>query len=133
VKPEVAEFLDAHRVGALATTADDGRPRQSIVYYARAGDHVLVSTLTDRAKARDVRRTGRASLCVVGAEPPFPSATVSGPAKILTEGIGPASAAVVARVTGTDEAPESQTDEALAAVGRVILRIEVTQARATYL
>jgi hypothetical protein len=34
---------------------------------------------------------------------------------------------------GADEPPEPQTDEALADVGRVILRMEVTQAGATYL
>jgi PPOX class probable F420-dependent enzyme len=132
VTDEVRAFLEAHRVGALATTKADGSPRQSIVFFVLDGDHVDVSTVADRGKARDVRRTGRASLCVVGDEAPFPSATVSGPAEILTERIGPATAAVVQRVTGAAEPPEPQTDEALAAVGRVILRIEIERESSTY-
>jgi hypothetical protein len=35
---ELRGFLDAHRVGVLATAAKDGKPRQFVVYYARDGD-----------------------------------------------------------------------------------------------
>jgi predicted pyridoxine 5'-phosphate oxidase superfamily flavin-nucleotide-binding protein len=35
---ELRGFLDTHRVGVLATAAKDGKPRQSVVYYARDGD-----------------------------------------------------------------------------------------------
>ena len=133
MSPAVRAFLEGRRVGALATTTPDGRPRQSIVYYALAGDAVLVSTLADRAKARDVERTGWASLCVVGDEAPFPSATVAGPAEIVTVGTGDLTALVMQRITGADAPPEPQTDDALAAVGRVVLRIDVTQEHATYL
>ena len=63
---ELQEFLDAHRVGVLATIASDGKPRQSVVYYAREGDRLLISTLSKRLKARDVGRTAWASLSVAG-------------------------------------------------------------------
>ena len=92
-------------MGVLATLAADGRPRQSLVYFAREGDRLLISTLADRLKARDIRRTGQASLCVMGHEAPYPSATFSGPAEILTTGIGPASAAIVQRITAAAEPP----------------------------
>jgi PPOX class probable F420-dependent enzyme len=127
---ELHEFLDANPVGVLATVASDGGPRQSLVYYAREGDRLLISTLTDRLKARDVRRTGRASLCVMGHEPPFPSATFSGPAEILTENIGPLTAAIAQRMTGADEPPAPMSDEALADVGRVILAIDIDRVSA---
>ena len=123
--PALEAFLDAHVAGVLATQRPGGRPLQSVVYYAREGDRLLVSTLTDRRKARDVRETGWASLCVMGTERPFPSATFSGPAEILTEGIGAPTAVIVQRMMGSDEPPEEQTDEALAGVGRVILAITV--------
>ena len=123
--PELREFLDANRVGVLATATADGRPRQSLVYFARDGDRLVVSTVGDRLKARDVRRTGWASLCVMGHELPYPSATFSGSAQILTEGIGPPSAAIAQRITGEPEPPQPMTDEALASVGRVILAIDV--------
>ncbi|MFX6857601.1 pyridoxamine 5'-phosphate oxidase family protein, partial [Acinetobacter baumannii] len=61
--PELKAFLDAQPVGVLATLASNGRPRQSLVYFARDGERLLISTLADRLKARDVNRTGWASLC----------------------------------------------------------------------
>jgi PPOX class probable F420-dependent enzyme len=127
---EQRAFLDDHPVGVLATTAPDGTPRQSLVYFAREGDRLLISTLAGRLKARDVRRTGWASLCVIGHAPPYPSAAFSGPAEILTEGIGRPSAAIVQRITGAAGPPEPMSDEALAEAGRVILAITVTRVSA---
>jgi PPOX class probable F420-dependent enzyme len=127
---ELREFLDAHRVGVLATTADDGKPRQSVVYYARDGELLLISTESKRRKARDVERTGWASLCVRGDEQPYPSAVFSGAAEILTERIGAATAAIMQRIAGTPEPPDPQSDEALAAVDRVILAITVDRVSA---
>ena len=106
---ELRDFLDAHPVGVLATASPEGRPRQSLVYFARDGERLLISTLADRLKARDVRRSGWASFCVMGHEPPYPSATFSGPAEILTESIGVPTASDHAanhprrRAAGTDE------------------------------
>jgi PPOX class probable F420-dependent enzyme len=127
---DLRDFLDAHRAGVLATTAGDGEPRQSVVYYARDGERLLISTESKRWKARDVVRSGWASLCVLGHEQPYPSAMFSGRAEILTTDIGPATAAVMQRIAGMDEPPEPQTDEALAAVDRVILAITVERVSA---
>jgi PPOX class probable F420-dependent enzyme len=127
---ELRDFLDAHRIGVLATIAGDGKPRQSVVYYARDGERLLISTESKRLKARDVVRSGWASLCVLGHEQPYPSAVFSGSAEILTTDIGPATAAVMQRIAGMDEPPEPQTDEALAAVDRVILAITVERVTA---
>jgi PPOX class probable F420-dependent enzyme len=128
--PELREFLDANRVGVLATAARDGRPRQSLVYFAREGDRLLISTVADRLKGRDVQRTGWASLCVMGHELPYPSATFSGAAQILTEDIGSATAAIAQRITGSPEPPEPMSDAQLAEVGRVILAIDVERVTA---
>jgi hypothetical protein len=65
----------------------------------------------------------------MGHEPPYPSATFSGPAEILTTGIGPATAAIARRVTGAAEAPEP-SDEALAEAGRVILALTIERVTA---
>jgi hypothetical protein len=128
--PELREFLDANPVGVLATLASDGNPRQSLVYYARVDDRLLISTLTDRLKARDVRRTGRSSLCVMGHERPFPSATFSGPAEIVTENIGAPTALIAQRMTGAPEPPEAMSDETLAGAGRVIIAITIERVSA---
>ncbi len=124
------EFLDTQPVGVLATAAPDGKPRQSLVYFARDGERLLISTLTDRLKAKDVRRSGWASLCVIAHEPPYPSATFSGRAEILTENIGPLTARIMQRIARSDEPPEPMSDEALAEVGRVILAITVERVTA---
>jgi PPOX class probable F420-dependent enzyme len=130
LSPELNELLDANPVGVLATLPPDGRPRQSLVYFARDGERLLVSTLADRLKARDVTRSQWASLCVMGHERPFPSATFSGSAEILTDDIGAATARIAQRAMGADEPPEPMTDEALAGAGRVILAIDVERVTA---
>ena len=121
---ELRAHLDGNIVGVLATLGANGQPRQSLVYFARAGDRLLISTLTDRLKARDVRRTGWASLCVMGHEAPYPAATFSGPAKV-PENIGPPTAMVMQRIRQAAEPVEPMSDEALAEVGRVVLAVNV--------
>lgn len=120
----VAQFLDQVPVGVIATIRKDGKPRQSTVYFIREGNRVLISTESKRGKARDVERTGYASMCVQGVEKPFPCVTVEGSAHILREGVGEPTARIVARIVGTPVG-EAQTDDALAAVDRVILELTI--------
>jgi len=124
------EFLDTQILGVLATEPSRGHVRQSVVYYAREGDRLLISSVAGRRKVTDIEQSGWASLCVMGHERPYPSATFSGPAEILTHGIGPATATLAQRFMGTEEPPEQQTDEALAAVGRLILAITIERVAA---
>jgi hypothetical protein len=124
LSPQLIEFLDAHRVGVLATVDDVAMPRQSVVYYVRDEERLLISTESKRLKARDVRRSGWASLCVLGHERPHPSAVFSGPAEILTENIGP-TATIMQRIAGLPEPPPPESDAALAAIDRVILAITI--------
>ena len=128
---ELQAFLDAQPAGVLATLTPDCHARQSFVYFARDGERLLVSTLADRLKTRDVRRTGWASLCVMGHDAPYPSATLSGPAEILTENIGAATAAIAQRITRAEVPPEALSDDVLAEAGRVVLSITVERVGAT--
>jgi len=120
----IRTFLDSQIVGVLATRSASGSFHQSLVYYGRDADRLFISTETQRRKARDVRETGWASLCVMGHERPFPSVTVAGPAFVETDDIGVRTAALAQRMLGLEEAPEPQTDEALAGVRRVLIVIE---------
>ena len=120
----VRDFLAAQPVGVLGTTRADGSIRQTLVYHVLDGDRVLVSTLAPRAKARDVRRTGRASYCVFAHEKPFASLTVEGPAEILTTGIAAPTEKILSRITGRPPGGPL-TDEVLGAMGRVILALTV--------
>ena len=128
--PVLEEFLDGHVVGVLATEPPEGHPRQSVVYYLRDGDRLLVSSVADRAKVRDVGTCEWASLCVMAPQHPFASATFSGRAQVLTEGIGPATAAIAQRFMQAPEPPEPLSDEALASVGRVIIAISIERVAA---
>ena len=127
---ELRDFLDANPVGVLATLTPGGKPRQSLVYYVRDGDRLLISTVTDRLKASDVRRSGWASLCVMGHTLPYPSATFAGRAEVLTEGIAAPTMRIGQRMSGAEEPPEAITDESLAAVGRVLIAITVDRVTA---
>jgi hypothetical protein len=40
---ELRAFLDGEPVGVLATIAADGKPRQSLVYFVRDGERLLIS------------------------------------------------------------------------------------------
>ena len=127
---QLREFLDAHHLGVLATASKAGKPRQSVVYYVRDEDRLLISTMSERLKATDVKRTGWASLSVRADQQPYPSATFSGPAEILTESIGRPTARIMQRIAGMDEPPEPESDEALAVLDRVILAISVDRVSA---
>jgi PPOX class probable F420-dependent enzyme len=118
-------LLDENDHGIIATERPDGRPRQSVVYYVRDDQRLLISTLAERAKTKDVLRTGWASLSVSGADRPHPSATFSGPAEILTREIGEPTARIMQRIAGAAEPPEPLPDDALAEAGRVVLAITI--------
>ncbi len=63
---ELREWLSAEppRYPVLATIRPDGSPRLSVIWaMLMDDDHVLMNTRFDRAKASDLARDGRASLC----------------------------------------------------------------------
>ncbi len=127
--PALEALLDSRMVGVLATQTPSGRPSQSVVYFTREGERLMISSVKGRQKVRQIERTGWASLNVMGSEQPFPSATFSGAAEILHEGIWPATAAIARRITGAEPA-EEQTDETLASVGRLIIAIAIERVSA---
>lgn len=121
-------FLAEQAVGVLATRRKDGGIRQSVVYHVTDGDRVLISTLADRGKARDVARCPRASYAVLGHAKPFPQVVVEGPARILTRDIAEPTMRVFEKVSGSRPATPL-TDEMLAGMKRVILEIAIEQVR----
>jgi hypothetical protein len=96
----------------------------------RDGDRLLISTEAQRLKARDVERSGWASLCVMGHDPPYPSAAFSGTAEILRKDIGAPTALLMQRIADLPEPPEPQSDAALAEIGRVVMRLQIDRVSA---
>ena len=58
------QFLDEPRYGVLATINGDGSPQQTVMWFTREGDTIMMNTLRGRKKDRNIARDGRASLCV---------------------------------------------------------------------
>ena len=58
-------FVREHRTAVFGSARRQDGPAMSIVYYAVDGDDLLISTMSDRAKARAVRRNPKVSLCVL--------------------------------------------------------------------
>jgi hypothetical protein len=69
------------RPGLLATTRRDGRPHVAPIWYALDGDAIVFNTGAETVKGRNIRRDGRASICVQDDRPPFAFVTVSGTAE----------------------------------------------------
>lgn len=121
----IRSFATAVKTCVVATTRPDGRVRQSVTYFhLDADDSVLISTTARRAKALDVARTGRLSICVFGHEKPFPSVTIEGAARILDDParVGELTRRLTAAVFGGDQS-NAPSDEDLQKAGRVILEL----------
>lgn len=127
---ELADLLDSNKLGTIATVGKDGRPHLSVVYYANQGRRIFVSTLRDRLKATHVERTGWAALSVRGEQPPYPSATFSGPAIVRATAIAADTALIMGRIAGLPQPAEPQSEEALAAASRVLIEIAIERVTA---
>lgn len=64
----VRAFLDTPKFGVLATLRPDGSPQQTVMWWKRDGDRIMMNTLSGRAKDRYLTQDGRASLCVEDAQ-----------------------------------------------------------------
>ncbi|MFD3511833.1 PPOX class F420-dependent oxidoreductase [Streptomyces sp. NPDC058657] len=58
------KLLDGRSCAVLATLNADGSPQTSVVWVAREGDELLISTQAGRAKEKNMRRDPRVSLCI---------------------------------------------------------------------
>jgi PPOX class probable F420-dependent enzyme len=82
---ERRRFVREHRTCVFGYNRKAGPPSMSIVYYVMDGDDMLVSTMSDRAKAKAVARNGEVSLCVLDENWPVAYLVVYGKAKIETD------------------------------------------------
>lgn len=77
--PERAkELIDAKNVGALTTLGADGTPHTTPVWIDRDGDDVLMSTTTNRVKARNLERDPRAGVLVIDPDNPVGYFSING-------------------------------------------------------
>ena len=75
-------FVAEHRTCIFGFQRKHGPPSMSVVYYVMDGDEILISTMAERAKARAVRRTREAAICVLDEKWPLTYLQVYGPADV---------------------------------------------------
>lgn len=67
--PAQRAFLEQPNFAAIATTDGDGAPRQAVIWYRLEGDdRILVNSRVTRFWPANLRRDGRVSLAVLGAD-----------------------------------------------------------------
>lgn len=77
-----AFLREGARTAKLATVRRDGRPHVVPVWFVMDGDDVLFTTGETTVKGRNLRREGRAAICVDDDRPPFAYVAITGPVEI---------------------------------------------------
>lgn len=118
---ELKALLDSPVFVTVATVQPDGSPQLSVVWVARDGDDVLISTTVGRRKERNLRRDPRVTVLVNPADAPYTYAEIRGTASLSTEGGQKLINTLSRKYTGTDYAdfnPASGEDPP-----RVVIRV----------
>jgi len=76
------EFVEKHRTCIFGFQRKHGPPSMSVVYYVVDGDDLLISTMAERAKAKAIRRTREAAICVLDEKWPLTYLQIYGPAAV---------------------------------------------------
>lgn len=117
-------FIDKNRWAVVTTLRRDGRPSNSVIFYAREGDELIFSTTMDRFKARTLRRDPRIAVTVLDEGAPHGYVTVEGTATIEDSDVVPGHVLVNRAMRGDREwQPPEGFRERLERDGRVIVRV----------
>lgn len=85
--PDLARaWLDAPEFATIATLNPDGQPQLSVVWIARDGDDLLVSTVKGRRKHLNLERDPRATVLVYPKDAPYTYLEVRGSSTMTEEG-----------------------------------------------
>ena len=82
----VRAYLAAPRCAVLATVGPDGAPREVVLHYAPASDHLLLNGDAARRWVANLRRDPRVSLVVHDAARPLHWVGIRGVAQVVREG-----------------------------------------------
>ncbi|MFE2479767.1 TIGR03618 family F420-dependent PPOX class oxidoreductase [Streptomyces sp. NPDC059389] len=91
----VRNLLDSPHPAVLTTLNPDGGPQSSVVWVARDGDELLISTEQGRRKQRNIARDARVGLTVFDTANPFVYVEIRGTAAV-TEDTGREVAVLIA-------------------------------------
>ena len=82
---ELDRFLRGRHVAVLATYAADGTAVLTPIWYLYENGALLMRTAPESAKARNIRRNPKVSVCVQDERPPYKSVTIYGTAELRPE------------------------------------------------
>ncbi|MFG2308767.1 PPOX class F420-dependent oxidoreductase [Streptomyces sp. NPDC048566] len=119
---DLKKLIDDNPVFAtVATIQPDGSPQLTVVWLARDGDDLLVSTTVDRRKEKNLRADPRITVMINPPNAPYTYAEIRGTATLTTEGGQRLINDLSRKYTGKDYAdfnPASKDD-----AERVVVRI----------
>ncbi|HEX5159892.1 MAG TPA: PPOX class F420-dependent oxidoreductase [Ktedonobacterales bacterium] len=124
LQDNVRAFLNERRFGVLATINEDGSAQQTVMWYDVDGDNILMNTRARRVKDGNLRRDGRASLCVADG---YTFVTLEGMVE-LDDDQATAQADIrrlAIRYDG-EESGNRQADESFSKQRRITIRLMVT-------
>jgi PPOX class probable F420-dependent enzyme len=129
ISTEHRKFLEEHRLCIVGFDRREGPPSLSPVYYVVDGDDLLISTMASRGKAKQARRTGEVTLCVLGEQFPFPYLTVYGTCRVEDDGAVDVMMRIGEKMTGNrvPEAARPGVEERARKEVRVVLRVTPTR------
>lgn len=81
-KAEWGRFLKRRHVAVLATIGAGGEPVLTPIWYLYRGGKILMRTGKLSAKARNIQRDPRVTVCVQDERPPYVSVTIYGQASV---------------------------------------------------
>jgi PPOX class probable F420-dependent enzyme len=80
------DLIDRPSYVTVATINPDGGPQTTLLWAARDGDDILLSTIEGRQKARNLRRDPRVSVLIHDAQDPYRFVEVRGSVTITGDG-----------------------------------------------
>lgn len=83
---KAAALFDAPQFVVLATIDPDGQPQLTVVWAARDGDDILISTVEGRRKYRNLVRDPRATLLLYPTDAPYTYVEIRGHVSISRHG-----------------------------------------------
>jgi PPOX class probable F420-dependent enzyme len=103
----VRRFLAEPHYATIATTDDDGRPRQAVIWYLLEDDTLVINSRVGRRWPTNLVRDGRISVAVMDETQPLHWVGLSGTAEVEAEG-PPAQAAIAAMARRYDDAATAE-------------------------
>lgn len=83
---KLKDLLDGPNFATFATVSPGGTPQLTVHWIARDGDDILLSTVRDRKKERNLRENARVSVLMIDPENPYAYFEVRGTATVTEEG-----------------------------------------------